>query len=774
MFKLKPAGVARSWPSVRGVLACVTAAGLLGVLTTPAVSWAGEEPVQRAYELVSPPVKNGGDVSSGSTRVRASSDGSGVVFVSPAGFGDVHGSGIAVEYLSKREPAKGTNGWQTHAITPAQGPLSYDAVLQSLEPGYQGELSPDLSTGVYRSWSALSTGFAMDNVSKVANLYVRNDIQNSGQGSYDLMSGCPLCEATGEPLPPLIAVGSPLPILVGTSSDFTHVAFESKLNLTEDAPPQPTGCATNIGACNTRLYESDHGVVRLVGILPNGTASAVSITATGGGASRVSSEYTPHVVSNDGRRIEFTRPTTETHPETLEPTGFSGQLFQRVEGSSTVQLNASERTDCADHDPCNGTPEPDLTGTFAATYEDASADGTRVWFVTRQALTNDASIGSTGKLYMWDANSEEGHHLTLISADHEPADGSDVEVDNRNGVLGVSEDGHYVYFTADGQLVAHAPVLHASRGLYVWHDETGTPTVDYIGELANGFGDGLLLIQTSNWVLSPKESRVMPDGRHLLFVSSSGKGLLSAHGGTDVDQSACPGGCRTLYLYSADTHSLQCASCAADGTVSAQAEDIALAKESATPSSPHLNRALSDNGQHVFFNTAGALVPGDDNDTTDAYEFDAASGTVRLLSSGTDPSPSYFMDASSSGSDAFFTTRQQLVGWDKDQNYDLYDARVGGGIAEPPSVLPGCAGSSCQGALGGAPALSVPGSFAFTGAGNLAVTSLTNKSVGLTSKQKLARALRVCRKRSGRVRKRCEARARKQYAGKASKNRRSK
>ncbi len=774
MFKLKPAGVARSWPSGRSVLACVTAAGVLGVLTTPAVSLASEEPAVRAYELVSPPVKNGGDVSSDSTRVRASSDGSGVVFVSPVGFGDVHGSGIAVEYLSKREPAKGTNGWQTHAITPAQGPLSYDAVLQSLEPGYQGELSPDLSTGVYRSWSALSTGFAMDNVSKVANLYVRNDIQNSGQGSYDLMSGCPLCEATGEPLPPLIAVGSPLPILVGTSSDFTHVVFESKLNLTEDAPAQPAGCATNIGACNTRLYESDHGVVRLVGILLNGTPSAVSIAGTGGGASRAASDYTPHVVSNDGRRIEFTRPTTETHPETLEPTGHAGQLFQRVDGSSTVQLNASERTDCADHDPCNGTPEPDPTGTFAATYEDASADGTRMWFITRQALTNDAPIGDTGKLYMWDANRQEGHHLTLISADHEPADGADVNIPAGNGVLGASEDGHYVYFTADGQLVAHGPIIGTDEGLYVWHDETGTPTVDYIGELANGFGDAVFQVLPLDWGVTSKVSRVTPDGRHLLFMSSSGTGLLSAHGGTDVNQSACSGGCRTLYLYSADSHSLQCVSCAADGTVDAHAEDVVNQKESATPTSPHLNRALSDDGRHVFFNTAGALVPGDDNDTTDAYEFDAASGTVRLLSSGTDLSPSYFMDASSSGSDAFFTTRQQLVGWDKDQNYDLYDARIDGGLPEPPSVLPGCAGSSCQGSLSGTPALSVPGSFAFTSAGNLAATSLTNKSVGLTSRQKLARALRACKKRSTQSRKRCEARARKQYAGKASKNRRSK
>ena len=42
-----------------------------------------------------------------------------------------------------------------------------------------------------------------------------------------------------------------------------------------------------------------------------------------------------------------------------------------------------------------------------------------------------------------------------------------------------------------------------------------------------------------------------------------------------------------------------------------------------------------------------------------------------------------FVDASASGNDAFFLTREQLVGIDTDDQIDLYDARVGGGLAEP-------------------------------------------------------------------------------------------
>ena len=37
------------------------------------------------------------------------------------------------------------------------------------------------------------------------------------------------------------------------------------------------------------------------------------------------------------------------------------------------------------------------------------------------------------------------------------------------------------------------------------------------------------------------------------------------------------------------------------------------------------------------------------------------------------------MNASSSGRDAFFLTREQLVKADGDGSYDMYDARVDGG-----------------------------------------------------------------------------------------------
>jgi hypothetical protein len=63
-------------------------------------------------------------------------------------------------------------------------------------------------------------------------------------------------------------------------------------------------------------------------------------------------------------------------------------------------------------------------------------------------------------------------------------------------------------------------------------------------------------------------------------------------------------------------------------------------------------------------------------------------------------------------------TRERLVGWDVDQNYDLYDARVGGGLPDPIPPQPPCAGESCQGSLGTPPNDLNSASSNFHGSGN--------------------------------------------------------
>jgi hypothetical protein len=65
-----------------------------------------------------------------------------------------------------------------------------------------------------------------------------------------------------------------------------------------------------------------------------------------------------------------------------------------------------------------------------------------------------------------------------------------------------------------------------------------------------------------------------------------------------------------------------------------------------------------------------------------------------LISNGVDPLPSYFLDASESGSEVFFLTAASLDPSDPG-SYDVYDAREGGGFARPQSPLP-CVADACQ------------------------------------------------------------------------------
>jgi hypothetical protein len=131
------------------------------------------------------------------------------------------------------------------------------------------------------------------------------------------------------------------------------------------------------------------------------------------------------------------------------------------------------------------------------------------------------------------------------------------------------------------------------------------------------------------------------------------------------------------------------------------------------------SHALSDSGQ-VVFETIEKLVPGDENETWDVYEYSGGEGPsaqLHLISSGKSELPSYVVGVTPDGSNVFFVTAQSLLRADTKTDYDLYDARVGGGFAEP--LIPQCEGEGCHPAYPGVPGSSSPGSASFEGKGNV-------------------------------------------------------
>lgn len=747
----------------------------------------GELPDCRAWEMVSPQDKNGGNVPAVSLRTRAAADGSAAQFFSLTGFAGVEGMGVAADYIARRstDPDPGNQGWSTHAITPPQDPLNLGNHLSGGEPKYVGTFSQDFSAAVFLGTTPLTEA---PSVANAANLYRRGDVLSPGAGNYQLLTDClssPLGPCTS-PIPPIIATGK-VPSFAGASADLSHVVYESALKLTNDAPASPFVI---------KLYESTGGAPHLVGVLPAGQAAPRAISGRGFFGGRFSS----HTITSDGSRIFFTVPPNSSSSE--------GDLYARINARSTVQLNASERS----------TPDAEAE----ATYWDASTDGRRVFFTTAEALTIDAPEGPS-KLYMWEqaetnetqsvevdasggsftlsfhgistepiafdapasgassvqsalealkgpapeerpllapgslsvtggaspylvafegdlagANvaemSADGSglsggastaavettqpvkNLTYLSVDEEPSDGGAGTVE---GAVGASSGGDRVYFISGGQLVPGAPIpSFGSLGLYLWDEGE----IEFVGALGNFVGDQGALLDGNFLNLRLKQSHVTSEG-HLVFASSSGEGLLSVHGGDDYDHGTCPGStaaCTEIYVYNPDSGELQCASCNPSGapaTAAAETRSFRSEQLGGAQHASYLIRPLSDDGRYAFFSTAERLVSEDTNGVSDAYVYDTTTGEPRLLSSGESPEPSYFLDSSADGHDAFFNTSERLSGWDVDGNYDLYDARVDGGFPEPPPPPPSCVGDACQ-----PPPLdlndSTPASSAFHGSGD--------------------------------------------------------
>ncbi len=128
--------------------------------------------------------------------------------------------------------------------------------------------------------------------------------------------------------------------------------------------------------------------------------------------------------------------------------------------------------------------------------------------------------------------------------------------------------------------------------------------------------------------------------------------------------------------------------------------------------SDYRSRKVLDDGS-VFFNSDAKLAPGDVNGVGDAYRW--RDGKVSLISSGKSPRASTWVEATPDGHDVYFATYERLVAQDVDDERDIYDWRVGGGLARQNVSVPpaaDCRDDACQGAVtsppGSAPGIADP------------------------------------------------------------------
>ena len=684
----------------------------------------------RAYEMVSPIDKEGGDIavlhSFSVSRLahldQASENGERVTFSSFRAFGDADAAPYTSQYLASRQPGQ---GWSTEPISPpAAGPSIY------LSPGNLGgntgvgidthykAFSDDLCQG----WVMQETALALtrDAVAGFPNLYRR---QNCGTIGLEALTT----------VEPQVVPSDFVPAIEGFSADGSRAFFTAKGALTT-------------GASGARqLYERLGSQLSAVCILPSGAhySGACSLGTADGteGGARDSSVL--HAVSSDGSRVFWSdadkRLYLRKYPERTQSNVSAGKCTE-VEKSCTVAVSQN-----------------------LAFFWSATADGSTALFGT-------PTPGVDG-----------GEDLFTVAINDKNVKTTTEIAQRSGGVLGAGKTLKAIYLTSQDVLStgANSEGATAQAGkanVYLYNAEDGGFT--FIATLSTLDDSPSTTGQPSPVAHRPtnRTARVTPDGRYLVFESTA---PLTGYDNTDQHSGEADA---EVFLYDAGTQKLVCVSCNPTGArpVGRQlfdpkrAEGGSLFAAALIPGwedQLHPSRVLSDSGEQLFFESFEPLVLRDTNGARDVYEWEpgtsqedceknkaaelfvpSSGGCISLISSGESPSDSSFLDASADGRDVFFTTASSLLPQDPGL-VDVYDAREGGGFALASSPA-ACEGEACQGPFA-PPNDPTPASAAFNGAGNVKAAPSS------------------CRKGKVHRKGRCIARKKHKHGKRANRNRRA-
>jgi hypothetical protein len=854
----------------------------------------------RQYELVSPPEKHG-------AYIEGIGIGGGLVQASEGGdaFGYVVQGTITEDAEGNRSPepqqvlsTRSPSGWSSQEIV---GPHEHAAGLEGIGPAEFLKFSPELSLSLVEPPNFGHTPLAEPPLSppqteaerghQEKTIYLRNNAPIEPAPSEAAIyaeakhQGEVLAAERGEgaATPGYLPLVSKLNVKEGAlfggtirtnseggspgvvqamaaleaSPDLSHVVIASGVALAPNGPTPPT-CRVE-GLLPSCLYEWSAGQLQLVSVLPSGepeTAHPVELGRNPKALERQAGGFNlRHAISTDGSRVVWT--SEETIQNGVQGLGHLYLTDTAKQPAESIQLDL----------PTAGAIEGEAG---QALYQLANSDDSKIFFTDTQRLTPDSTaapekLGIEASppqpdLYECEVVETAGKpacNLHDLTVDHNAGESAAVQ----GSVLGVSDDGSYVYLVADGVLGngteegaapgncksfrsgAPVPPAGTTCNLYVLHESSGSWTTKFIARLSSEDAPDWLNPNHVPAALVNQTSRVSPSGNFLAFMSDRS---LTGYDNTDVNEETGRHADEEVFVYDATSSStpLRCASCDPSGARPRGILDTPLAGEgkglavdrpgiwafepqgeskadrnpgvahwlaanvpgwtpTSTFESRNQSRYLTDDGR-VFFNSADPLVPQVSVPTRpesisgktaqvgveNVYEYElngtgsctSEIGCVSLISDGSSPKESAFLDASTTGSDVFLVTAAPLVPQaDHDTELDVYDARECGAsqcVPPPPPPSQQCEETaSCRPGSSSPQTFVAPPSSALTGAGNLVpVTPKTGvKHVivkKLTRAQMLAKALKACGKLPHKTgaqkhkQAKCRAQAKKKYGPK--------
>lgn len=377
--------------------------------TFPSASGSGL-PDERAWELVSPPAKEGGEVfplepfvSTPSCLeckpggfayrypVQSAPDGDRIAYQGEP-FSSQSGTGNPNEYLSERT----SEGWRTTALNPPlleQNSLAgARAFSADLERDVLGQRSPSLTPA-----APLGT----------ANLYIQNTLSPS--------SLAPILQSAGP------NVGDQMKVtFAGASANLDHVFFSADDALTEATASEP---AAFYEPGRANLYESIDGVIRLINVLPGNESSVPGASFGEPHMTGVRTEALEPAISADGEMVYWTAPSGQVYVRedgvrTIELPDHSGGFTAASTDGRKVLLSDGHLLTVAEG---GGTSEVDLTGGAGGFLGivGESNDLSNFYFADEEALTTspnlegEHAVTGFGNIFSW---SETSGEVTFVAA----------------------------------------------------------------------------------------------------------------------------------------------------------------------------------------------------------------------------------------------------------------------------------------------------------------------------------------------------------------------